>query len=105
MIINIFPTCLLSTCYLLYYSTIKDRQCQVFLKNLDNKTIPWSVSTEDIKTIYNKWEEIVFPNGVSRIKKLDVMSAAKTIKELRKQAGYNREEVAGLGVLKFLNDK
>ena len=68
---------------------------------LDNKTIPWSVSTEDIKTIYNKWEEIVFPNGVSRIKKVDVMSAAKTIKELRKQAEYNREEGAGLGVLKI----
>lgn len=63
---------------------------------LNNKTIPWSISTEDKRIIYKNWEEIVFPNGVSRIKTVDIMSVAKTIKELRKQAGYNREEVAGL---------
>ena len=63
---------------------------------LNNKTIPWSISTEDKRIIYNNWEAIVFPNGVSRIKTVDVMSAASTIKEMRKKAGYNREEVAGI---------
>ena len=63
---------------------------------LNNKTIPWSVSTEDKKTIYNKWEEIVFHNGVSRIKTVDTISVGSAIKELRKKAGYNREEVAGI---------
>ena len=38
----------------------------------------------------------MFPNGVSRIKTVDTMGVAKTIKELRKNAGYNREEVSGL---------
>lgn len=57
---------------------------------------PWETSREDRKTIYNHWEETVFPNGVSRIKTVDIMSVAKTINGLRKNAGYNREEVAGL---------
>ena len=63
---------------------------------LNNKTIPWSISTEDKRIIYNNWEQIVFPNGVSRIKTVDVMIIASTIKEMRKHAGYNREEVAGI---------
>lgn len=63
---------------------------------INGKLPPWETSSEDRKTIYNNWKEIVFPNGVSRIKKLDIMSVAKAIKELRKNAGYNREEVSGL---------
>ena len=63
---------------------------------INGKLPPWETSSEDRKTIYNNWKDIVFPNGVSRIKTVDTMSVAKTIKELRKNAGYNREEVAGL---------
>ena len=63
---------------------------------INGKLPPWETSSEDRKTIYNNWKDIVFPNGVSRIKTVDIMSVAKTIKELRKNAGYNREEVAGL---------
>ena len=63
---------------------------------INGKLPPWETSSEDRKTIYNNWEEIVFPNGVSRIKTVEIMSVAKTIKKLRKNAGYNREEVAGL---------
>ena len=79
------------------YESLNETQKEILSKYyLNGKTIPWSTSMEDTKTIYNKWEEIVFPNGVSRIKTVDTMSVAKTIKELRNNAGYNREEVAGL---------
>ena len=63
---------------------------------INGKLPPWETSSEDRKTIYNNWQEIVFPNGVSRIKTVETMSVAKIIKESRKNAGYNREEVAGL---------
>ena len=63
---------------------------------INGKLPPWETSREDRKTIYNNWKDIVFPNGVSMIKTVDTMSVAKIIKELRKNAGYNREEVSGL---------
>ena len=73
--------------------SLNDTQKEILDKYyLNNKTISWSISMEDTRTIYNKWEETVFPNGVSRIKTVDTMSVAKTIKELRKIAGYNREK-------------
>lgn len=79
------------------YESLNETQKEILSKcYLNGKTIPWSTSMEDTRTIYNKWEEIVFPNGISRIKTVDTNSVAKTIKELRKEAGYNREEVAGL---------
>lgn len=49
-----------------------------------------------LSEIYNNWLEVIFPNGETRLKKLDRKKVGEFIKKTRIESGYNKEEVAGL---------
>ena len=82
--------------YKVLVATLNDEQKEL-LKNyyIPHKIAPWDKHYL-FKEIYLNWLEIVFPNGDNRLKRLDKNKVAKTIKRLRIESNYNKEEVAGL---------
>lgn len=57
---------------------------------------PWKLYDYNRDVIFHHWQEIMFPNGIGRLKQLDLIEFGKKLKEARINAGYNMEEVAGL---------
>ena len=82
--------------YKVLVATLNDEQKEL-LKNyyIPHKISPWN-KHDLFKEIYSNWLELVFPNGDDRLKRLDKKKVAKTIKKLRLESNYNKEEVAGL---------
>lgn len=82
--------------YKVLVATLNDEQKEL-LKNyyIPHKISPWNKHYL-FKEIYSNWLELVFPNGDDRLKRLDKKKVAKTIKKLRLESNYNKEEVAGL---------
>ena len=82
--------------YKVLIATLNDEQRKI-LKDyyIPHKIAPWD-KYYLFKEIYSNWLEIVFPNGDDRLKRLDKKKVAETIKKLRIESNYNKEEVAGL---------
>ena len=82
--------------YKVLVTTLNDEQREL-LKDyyIPHKIAPWDKHYL-FKEICSNWLEIVFPNGNDRLKRLDKKKVAETIKQLRIESNYNKEEVAGL---------
>ena len=82
--------------YKVLVATLTDEQKEL-LKNyyIPHKIAPWNKHYL-FKEIYSNWLEIVFSNDDDRLKQLDKKKVAETIKKLRIESKYNKEEVAGL---------
>ena len=82
--------------YKVLVATLNDEQRKL-LKDyyIPHKIAPWNKHYL-FKEIYSNWLEIVFQNGNDRLKRLDKNKVAKSIKQLRIESYYNKEEVADL---------
>ena len=82
--------------YKVLVDTLTDEQKEL----LKNYYIPHKIAPQNkhylFKEIYSNWLEIVFSNDDDRLKQLDKKKVAETIKKLRIESKYNKEEVAGL---------